>query len=54
MTEDEAVDQIAQLEKTKDTEGAHELTDDLIIAFLRDAGYVKLAQAFDNLHKWYG
>lgn len=36
-----------------DTERAHRRADNLLIEFLKEAGYVELIEAYENVKKWY-
>jgi hypothetical protein len=53
LLENEYVEKMQPLINGGDTEGDHWNADNLIIKFLRTIGCEELAQAFDDVHKWY-
>ena len=53
MTEEEAIKMLEICQSNSDVETAHEEADDIIVEFLVDAGYRKVADAYDKVHKWY-
>ena len=53
MTRDEALAKLVELDKSRDTEGAHWEADDVLCEFLRSLGYGDVADAFEAIGKWY-
>jgi DNA replication protein DnaD len=47
------VKKMHRLEDQYDTETAHVKADKLISSFVRELGYDELADAFDDIEKWY-
>jgi DNA replication protein DnaD len=49
----QVVKKMHRLEDQYDTETAHMKADKLISSFVRELGYDELADAFDDIEKWY-
>jgi hypothetical protein len=47
------IKELKALGKMSDIEGAHIDADNLLCDFLKKLGYDKVAEAFDDLSKWY-
>lgn len=54
MTKEEALKRLRELADKWDAEAAHVEADGILIDFLRAIGHGGIADAFDNLQKWYG
>ena len=54
MTKEEALKRLRELAGKRDVEAAHVEADGILIDFLRAIGHDDIADAFDNLQKWYG
>ena len=53
MLDEEAAQQIIAMYDNDDTEANHGNADDIIIGILKQLGFDKTVEAFDNLPKWY-
>ena len=53
MTDDELAAKIKAECSHGDLEGAHVRADELVVEQLRELGYVKAAEAWDAVGKWY-
>lgn len=53
MTEDQAINELKELQKLGDIEAAHSLADKALVAFIKHLGYDEVAKEYDKIEKWY-
>lgn len=53
ITPAEFEDRMQFIKRNCDPEGGHAMADDLMCAVLRDLGYTKGVEIFEQLDKWY-
>lgn len=50
---EETLEQLQQLQYAPDAESAHKEADDLIVEFLIAQGFEEIADAYNEIEKWY-
>ena len=53
MTREEALEELAEIRLSKDTEGAHVFADAVLCQLLSDLGYDDVVKAYHEISKWY-